>query len=71
MSIPPPTSSFLRFLGAESQHVFLDKMLSVFRELNGFSLLALNNNRIIKEAAGLGDLSTAGCSPREERERGR
>lgn len=51
--------------------MFLDKMLSVFRELNGFSLLALNNNRIIKEAAGLGDLSTAGCSPREERERGR
>lgn len=48
--------------------MFLDKMLSVFREFNGFSLLALNSNYIISEGKEIGDLSRVGDSPREERE---
>lgn len=51
--------------------MFLDKMLSVFRELNGFSLLALNSGNIIRAAEGIGALRRAGCSPRKEREGGR
>lgn len=48
--------------------MFLDKMLSVFRELNSFSLLALSSNNVIKPAEGIGDLSRAGCSPGQGRE---
>lgn len=47
--------------------MFLDKMLSVFRGFNSFSLLALNSSNIINEGKGIGDLSRVGGNPREER----
>lgn len=48
--------------------MFLDKMLSVFRGLNGFSLLALSSSNVTRPAEGIGDLSRAGCSPGQGKE---
>ena len=50
--IPPLTSSIPRFRGEETQHVFLDKMLSVLRVFNDLSLLALNGNNILVNQKG-------------------